>query len=76
MRIETEDCRWQQKYINDDKPEGDTYMEHVQCQLYFCIAGADFTHDIISFQVAFEEGSMCLFDKESLDIFKGSVDKL
>ena len=51
-------------------------MEHVQCRLYFCIAGTDVTHDIISFQVAFEEGSMRLFDQESLDIFKSSVDKL
>jgi len=32
-------------------------------------------HDIISFQVGFDGGSMCLFDKESLDIFKSSVDK-
>jgi len=50
-------------------------MEHLQCQLYFCIGGADVTHDIILFQVAFDEGSMCLFDKESLDILKSSVDK-
>jgi len=50
-------------------------MEHVQCRLYFCIAGADLTRDIVSFQVTFDEGSMCLFDKESLDIFKSSADK-
>ena len=51
-------------------------MEHVQCRLYFCIAGADVTHDIISFQVAFEEGSMRLFDQVSLEIFTSSADEL
>ena len=50
-------------------------MEHVQCRLYFCIAGAYLTRNIVSFQVTFDEGSMCLFDKESLDVFKSSVDK-
>jgi len=47
-------------------------MEHAN---RISIAGADFTHGIVSFQVTFDEGSMCLFDKELLDIFKGSVDK-
>ena len=62
------------RYINDDKPEGKTYIEHVQCRSYVRIAGINFAHDIVSFQVTFNEGSMCLFDQELFDIFKSSDD--
>ena len=50
-------------------------MEHVQYRSHLCIAGAYFRHEIVSFHVTFDEGSMCLLEKESLDICKSSVGK-